>query len=59
MAGISCAARRAASSAWIAQDAFIGRQSQRVAFKAGEGEIGIENQGLNRWGMSFVKGKPL
>ena len=39
-------------------DAFIGRQSQRVAFEAGEGEIGIENQGLNRWGMSFVKGKP-
>ena len=31
---------------------------QRLAFKDGEGEVGIENQGLNRWGMSFVKGKP-
>jgi alpha-L-arabinofuranosidase len=39
------------------QDAFTGRQSQRLTFKDGEGEIGIENQGLNRWGMNFVKGK--
>jgi alpha-L-arabinofuranosidase len=39
------------------QDAFIGRQSQRLTFKEGEGEVGIENQSLNRWGMSFVKGK--
>jgi alpha-L-arabinofuranosidase len=38
-------------------DAFTGRQSQRLTFKAGEGEIGIENQSLNRWGMNFVKGK--
>ncbi len=31
------------------QDAFSGRQSQRLMFTGGEGEIGIENQGLNRW----------
>src|SRR5262249_58616435 len=24
----------------------------------GEGQIGLENRGLNRWGMSFVAGKP-
>ena len=36
---------------------FIGRQSQRLTFKSGKGEIGIENQSLNRWGMNFVKGK--
>ena len=39
------------------QAAFTGRQSQRLTFKEGEGEVGIENQSLNRWGMNFVKGK--
>ena len=38
-------------------DPFTGRQSQRITFTAGEGEIGIENRSLNRWGMNFVKGK--
>ncbi len=37
---------------------FLGTQSQRLAFAAGRGEIGIENRGLNRWGLSFVSGKP-
>jgi hypothetical protein len=37
---------------------FVGRQSQRITFLGGDGEVGIENEGLNRWGMSFVKGKP-
>ncbi len=40
------------------QDAFIGRQSQRITFTGGDGEIGVENQSLNRWGMNFVAGKP-
>jgi alpha-L-arabinofuranosidase len=40
------------------QHPFIGEQSQRLSFRDGAGEIGIENQGLNRWGMNFVKGKP-
>jgi alpha-L-arabinofuranosidase len=34
------------------------RGGQRLTFADGEGEIGIENQGLNRWGMNFVKGRP-
>lgn len=36
---------------------FSGRQSQRVTFVAGAGEVGIENQSLNRWGMNFVHSK--
>ncbi len=38
-------------------DAFSGGQSQRITFTSGSGVIGIENEGLNRWGMNFVKGK--
>ena len=51
---------------------FVGRQSQRIVGAAtanraaadrafplkGEGGVRIENRGLNRWGMSFVQGKP-
>ena len=37
---------------------FVGMQSQRIEFTGGEGESGIENQGLNRQGMAFVAGKP-
>jgi hypothetical protein len=37
---------------------FIGGQSQRLTFVAGEGEVGVENSGLNRWGLSFQNGKP-
>ncbi|MGE5612253.1 MAG: family 16 glycoside hydrolase, partial [Bacillota bacterium] len=37
---------------------FAGTQSQRITFARGSGEIGIENQGLNRWGMAFTAGKP-
>lgn len=48
------------------KDPFIGRQSQRIRFEQGQGGVGmdnkgalgIENRGLNRWGMHFVKGKP-
>ncbi|MGO9109934.1 MAG: family 16 glycoside hydrolase [Thermoguttaceae bacterium] len=40
------------------QRAFAGVQSQQLCFDAGKGQWGIENQGLNRWGMSFVAGKP-
>ena len=42
----------------IADKPFCGGQSQAMCFQAGEGRWGIENQGLNRWGMSFVAGKP-
>lgn len=37
---------------------FIGRQSQRLTFTEGEGEVGLENRSLNRWGMNFVQGRP-
>lgn len=36
---------------------FMGTQSQQITFTGGQGEIGIENRGLHRWGMSFVSGK--
>jgi hypothetical protein len=39
------------------QNAFSGQQSQQLTFTSGQGQIGIENLGLNRWGMNFVKGK--
>jgi hypothetical protein len=39
------------------QTPFTGGQSQRITFTQGTGEIGLENQGLNRWGLSFVEGK--
>lgn len=37
---------------------FVSRQSQRLTFTQGQGRIGVENQGLNRWGLSVVAGKP-
>jgi hypothetical protein len=37
---------------------FNGLQSQRITFLSGEGDVGIENQSLNRWGMYFQSGKP-
>jgi hypothetical protein len=37
---------------------FVGKQSQRITFTSGAGAIGIANQSLNRWGMSFVGGNP-
>ena len=37
---------------------FVGRQAQRLAFVEGNGSIGIENRGLNRWGMNIVAGRP-
>ena len=37
---------------------FTGTQSQVINFVSGEGRFGVENQGLNRWGMNFVEGKP-
>lgn len=36
---------------------FIGTQSQRISLVKGQGEVGIENQGLNRWGLSLTAGK--
>jgi alpha-L-arabinofuranosidase len=36
----------------------LGRQSQRITFLDGQGELGVANQGLNGWGMCLVQGKP-
>jgi alpha-L-arabinofuranosidase len=37
---------------------FIGEQSQQVELVSGEGEIGVENRGLNRQGLCFQASKP-
>jgi len=42
----------------VADGTFNGAQSQLVAFVGGAGEVGIDNAGLNRWGINLVKGKP-
>lgn len=39
------------------QNAFSGCQSQRMTHTGGKGEIGVENEGLNRSGMNFLRGK--
>ncbi|WP_197529181.1 family 16 glycoside hydrolase [Aeoliella mucimassa] len=36
---------------------FVGRQSQQLIHAGGEGEVGLYNQGLNRWGMAFQSGR--
>jgi hypothetical protein len=36
---------------------FTGSQAQQVSFLSGEGEWGLANQGLNRWGLNFVQGR--
>ena len=37
---------------------FVGTQSQILTFVKGSGEVGIENAGLNRWGLNLVAGQP-
>jgi hypothetical protein len=37
---------------------FTGRQSQRISFLSGAGGVGIQNQGLNRWGLALTGDKP-
>ena len=44
------------SFALTTETPFQGRQSQRLTFSAGAGELGIENRGLNRWGIHFKAG---
>ncbi len=41
----------------LAGKPFVGTQSQQIRFNTGAGEWGVENRGLNRWGMNFVAGK--
>lgn len=40
------------------QSPFVGSQSQIITFAGGEGEAGVENAGLNRWGIPLVQAKP-
>src|SRR5260221_2812248 len=35
----------------------VGAQSQQLTFATGTGSVGIFNQGLNRWGLNFIKNK--
>ncbi len=35
-----------------------GKRCQKISFRSGEGPVGIENRGLNRWGLSLAAGKP-
>ncbi|HXE54153.1 MAG TPA: family 16 glycoside hydrolase [Tepidisphaeraceae bacterium] len=37
---------------------FVGAQSQRMTFVGGQGDAGIENEGLNHSGLAFHKDKP-
>ena len=37
--------------------AHSGKRSQKITFTGGAGEVGIENQGLNRWGLNLLEGK--
>jgi hypothetical protein len=45
------------SIALSSEHPFVGSQSQHLTFESGDGELGVENQGLNRWGMNFVEGR--
>ena len=61
LSGMWRASRRGSAEGEYAlekKDVFAGRQSQRVTFTRGEGELGMENQSLNRWGMDFKANKP-
>jgi alpha-L-arabinofuranosidase len=39
-------------------DPFAGGQSQRITYLSGQGELGIENEGLNHQGMAFIGNRP-
>lgn len=61
ISGMWRAVRRGSAAGQFAvtsQKPFVGTQAQHIAFDSGQGEWGIENQGLNRWGMNFEPGKP-
>ncbi len=60
VSGMWRAMRRGTATGEFAVDgknAPSGGASQRITFAGGAGEIGIENQSLNRWGMNFLKGR--
>ena len=61
VSGMWAATRRGSATGRFSPETdapFAGRQSQKLTFLGGEGEVGIENRGLNRWGLNVVAGKP-
>ena len=61
VSGMWAATRRGSARGSFAIESatpFAGRQCQRLTFLDGEGEIGVENRGLNRWGLNVSEGKP-
>jgi hypothetical protein len=52
--------RGSARGTWSIEttDPFVATQSQRLAFEGGAGACGVENQGLNRWGLYLVGRRP-
>jgi alpha-L-arabinofuranosidase len=61
LSGLWRAVRRGAAAgrfAMVSERPFAGRQSQQVDFDSGVGQWGVENQGLNHWGLNFVAGQP-
>jgi len=60
LSGMWRAVRRGAATGRFAitsEQPFVGAQSQQVTFVAGDGQWGVENQGLNLWGLNFIAGK--
>jgi alpha-L-arabinofuranosidase len=47
----------AGSFALETREPYLGFQSQRITMTGGSGELGVENRGLNRWGLYVVGGK--
>ncbi len=39
------------------QRPFVGSQSQQMTFQSGQGDVAIQNRGLNGWGISILAGK--
>jgi hypothetical protein len=61
VSGMWQACRRGSASGkceLVRERPFLRGQSQRITFLAGEGAFGVENQGLNHWGLSCIRGKP-
>jgi hypothetical protein len=44
--------------ALVTDHPFIGSQSQQIELLSGDGEVGVENRGLNRQGLCIHAGKP-
>jgi Alpha-L-arabinofuranosidase C-terminal domain/3-keto-disaccharide hydrolase/Alpha-L-arabinofuranosidase 1 domain len=52
-----CVGQAEGSAALTTERPFVGDQSQTLTMAGGPGSIGVENRGLNRWGMCFRRGR--